>query len=72
LLKVEKIKLTNEAKVIRISRLLTPDRRADLLAWVHLAYVAENSVRKSLGSGSDLDSDFILKSREYSCEKNLR
>jgi hypothetical protein len=41
----------NEIEALRISRLLTPEQRADLLVWVHLAYIAENSVRKSLGAG---------------------
>ena len=39
----------NEADVLKISRLLTPEHQADLLAWVNLAYAAETSVRESLG-----------------------
>jgi hypothetical protein len=39
----------NKVKIRRISRLLTPDNRTNLLAWVRLAYFAENSARKSLG-----------------------
>ena len=52
----------NEVKAIMISRLLTPEHRDDLLAWVRLAYTAENSVRKL--SGSDLEIEG--KSQEYS------
>lgn len=37
-----------KAEVLRISRLLNPDNQAELLAWVHLAYQAENSVKKAL------------------------
>ena len=51
----------NEVKAIMISRLLTPEHKDDLLAWVRLAYTAENSVRKSLGQDSEIDG----KSQEY-------
>jgi len=36
----------NEAKIRRISRLLTPENRVNLLTWVRLAYFAENSAKK--------------------------
>jgi len=44
----------NEIEILAISRLLSPENRANLLAWVHLANVAENSIRKS--SDSDVSS----------------
>jgi len=62
----------NKPDVLRISRLLTPDHRADLLAWVHLAYVAETSARKSAGFGSLFDSVSSLSPQEYSCSNNFR
>jgi antibiotic biosynthesis monooxygenase (ABM) superfamily enzyme len=39
----------NQIEMLRISRLLSPEHRADLLAWVRLAFAAENSVRKLFG-----------------------
>jgi hypothetical protein len=57
----------NEAEAVRISRLLTPDNRADLLAWVRLAYFAENSARKSLGIDAVNSGVSISKPQEYSC-----
>jgi len=62
----------NEAKAVRISRLLTPDNRAQLLSWVNLAFFAENSARKSLGTNAVIDGVSISKPREYSCGKLLR
>jgi hypothetical protein len=47
--------LNKETKIIKISRRLTPEHRADLLAWVRLACFAENSARN-------------MQSREYSRE----
>ena len=60
----------NETEAIRISRQLTPEHQAELLVWVQLAYLAENSARKSLG----VDPDGVLtrKPQEYSCSNNLR
>ena len=43
------------AKLLKISRLLVPEYRDDLLAWVQLAYAAENSARKFLGFDNALD-----------------
>jgi len=43
---------TNEAKAVMISRLLTPKNKGRLLEWAHLAYRAENSVRKQHGLDS--------------------
>jgi len=51
----------NEANVLRISRLLTPKHRADLLAFVHLAYAAETS-----------NGTFSQKLQEYSCRNNVQ
>ena len=55
----------NEAQALSISRLLTPEHRGDLLAFVHLSYAVENSARKSLGS-------FTRKTQEYSCGNNVQ
>jgi hypothetical protein len=57
----------NETEAIRISRLLTPENRANLLAWVHLAYFAENSAKKSFGIDAENNGVSILQAREYSC-----
>ena len=55
----------NEANILKISRLLTPEHQADLLTWVHLAYTAENSARKSLGA-------FSRKTQGYPCKNNAQ
>jgi len=55
-------------EILKISRLLKPKYRADLLAWVHLAFAAENSMRKSLGFDVPADGVSSLKTQEYSCE----
>jgi hypothetical protein len=57
----------NQTKLVRISRLLTPENRAELLSRVHLAYVEETSVRMPSGSDSVAGGASTLKSREYSC-----
>jgi len=62
----------NEAETLRISRLLTPKNRAQLLTWVNLAFFAENSTRKSLGIDAANDGVSISKPREYSCGKFLQ
>jgi len=62
--------LINEANALRISRLLTPEHRADLLAWTRLAYTAECSVRKSIGLFSAVNDTFFRKTQEYSCKNN--
>ena len=62
----------NKPEILKISRLLTPKRRADLLAWVHLAYAAENSARKSPGFEVPADGPSSPKSREYTCENLLK
>jgi len=59
----------NKAEIRSISRLLTPDNRAHLLTWVHLAYFAENSARKSPEFDTVRDGTFIRKPQEYSCRK---
>jgi hypothetical protein len=51
----------NEANVLRISRLLTPEHRADLLAFIHLTYAAETS-----------NGTFSRKLQEYSCRNNVQ
>ena len=61
----------NEAKIRSISRLLTPDNRANLLAWVRLAHFAENSAKKSLGIDA-VNGVSISKPREYSGGNSLR
>ena len=63
----------NEIKAIEISRQLTPEHQAELLVWVQLAYMAEHSVRKSLGiEHVPSDGAFIRKPQEYSCNNNAR
>jgi len=62
----------NKTEILRISRLLTPENKAQLLAWVHLAYFAENSAKKSLGINAVNNGVSISKPREYSCGKLLR
>jgi len=57
-----------KTELLKISRLLTPEHRGDLLAFVHLAYFAENSARKSM----KIDRTFTMKPQEYSCENILR
>ena len=57
--------------ILEISRLLTPEHRDDLLTWVNLAYVAENSARKAFNSDATFDGVFPLKTQEYSCRNNL-
>jgi len=61
-----------EAETLRISRLLTPKNRAQLLTWVNLAFFAENSARKSLGIDAVNDDVSISKPWEYSCGKFLQ
>jgi len=58
----------NKPEFLRIYRLLTPKHRADLAAWVHLAFAAENSVRKSLGFDVPADSVSSFKAQDYFCE----
>jgi len=41
-----------KAKLLRVYRLLIRKNQLKVLAWVKLAYVAENSIRKSLGFDS--------------------
>jgi len=55
-------------EILKIYRLLKPNYRADLLAWVRLAFAAENSVRKSLGFDVMADDVSSLRPQEYSCE----
>jgi len=62
----------NKPEFLRIYRLLTPKHRVDLAAWVHLAFAAENSVRKSLGFDVLADSASSFKPQEFTCEKLLQ
>jgi hypothetical protein len=57
----------NQTKLVMISRLLTPENRAELLSWVRLAYTEETSVCMPSGSDSVADVASTMKSREYSC-----
>jgi predicted HAD superfamily hydrolase len=63
--------LNDEAEVIRISRLLTPENRANLLSLVNLAHFAENSTRKSLGIDAVNNGVSISKPLVYSCGNSL-
>jgi hypothetical protein len=53
-------------EILEISRLLSPKEQSDLLTWVHLAYAAESSVRKSMNFGIYSDSVVTIK------QQNLR
>lgn len=57
-------------EILRISRLLTPEHRADVRAWVQLAYIAETSARKQAGAKGQSDTISSLHTHEYSCNKN--
>jgi hypothetical protein len=59
-------------EVLKIYRLLTPKHRADLLAWIRLAFVAENSARKALDFEVLSDSSSSLKAQDYPCENLLQ
>jgi hypothetical protein len=61
-----------QTKLLMISRRLTSEHRADLHAWVLLAYFALNSARKSLFSNPTANRDSIMQSREYSCGNILQ
>jgi hypothetical protein len=50
--------LDNGAKLLNIYHQLTPGNKVGLSAWVHLAYFAENSARKSPGFGSMADGNY--------------
>jgi len=60
--------LEKSSEMLKIYHLLTPKHRVDLAAWIHLAFAAENSVRKSLGFDVLADSVSSLKTQDYSCE----
>jgi len=62
----------NKTEILRISRLFTPENKTHLLAWVNLAFFAENSAKKSLGINAVNSGVSISKPREYSCGKLLR
>ena len=52
----------NEQEILKISRLLEPKHQDDLFTWVHLAYAAENSVKKS--------QDFYTMADKVSCKEH--
>ena len=58
-------------EVLRIYRLLSQENREEMLTWVHLAYKAENSVKKSLEY--DVRGDCLppLKTQDFSCKKSI-
>ena len=58
---------SNEAEIIRIFRLLTPEHQADLLDLVHRVYREENSAQKLMGC-TVVDGALTMKSKEYSYE----
>ena len=53
-----------EAKLLGIFRPLTHKNQLEVLTWVKLAFMAENSVRKSLGFDSLSDNVCIRQSRD--------
>jgi hypothetical protein len=53
----------DKAEILKVSRLLTPENRINLLSWVRLAYFAEKSARKGIDAVNDGVS--ISKPREY-------
>ena len=57
----------SEAKLVTISRLLSHEGKAQLLAWARLACAAENSVRKLHGLDSAPESSATRKTQESSC-----
>jgi hypothetical protein len=62
----------NETEVLRIYRQLMPDNRANLLNLVRLAYLAEDSARKTLGIDAVVDGVSISKPQGYPCGKLLQ
>ena len=59
---------SNEAEIIRIFRLLTPELQADLLDLVRRAYREENYTQKLTGCSTVADSTLAMKSQENSYE----
>jgi len=59
--------MKNEASLLKINRLLTPDNQAVLHDWLCLAYTAESSVKKSLGYYPAVDGIVSVNLQEYSC-----
>jgi hypothetical protein len=51
-----------EAKLLGIFRLLVHKNKLEVLAWVKLAFISENSVRKSFGVDSLSDNVCIRQS----------
>jgi hypothetical protein len=63
--------INDEAEVIRISRLLTPENRANLASLVNMAHFAEDSARKSLGIDAVKDGVSVSKPLVYSRGNSL-
>ena len=59
---------SNEAEIIKIFRMLTPEHQADLLDLVRQVYREENSAQKLMGCSTVADSTLTMKSQEYSYE----
>ena len=47
----------NEVEILKISQNLSLIHKADLLAWVKLAYAVENAVQEPLGLGVIADNN---------------
>ena len=60
----------NEQEILKISRLLESKHQDDLLTWVHLAYTAENSARKSLCLSDMAENTFSQKTQYCPCKNN--
>jgi len=63
---------SNEVKAVMISRLLTQEQKAQLLAWVRLACAAEDSVRKQYGLDSAAGGIVTREPQEFSCHDILQ
>ena len=59
-------------EVLRIYRLLSRENREELLTWVHLAYTAENSARKSSGFDFMIDGMPSQEPQDNPCKKSMK
>ena len=64
--------MTKEAKLLKIFRLLPLEQRNDVLSWVNLAHIAENSIRKTQDFDIELNNASSMKLQEYSCKNTLQ
>ena len=62
----------NKVMLFWIYRMLKPENRADLLTWVHLAYTAESSAKKSLVFDVQADNVSAAQIQEFFCKKKIR